>query len=257
MVRVHLYDDARRLEGSSLDQQVSICEISSPTIVIATPHRRNDVLEVHVRESLPRYNVVRLRERKDLSTEALGLLNPDFVFFPHWSWFIPQEVHSRFECVIFHMTDVPYGRGGSPLQNLIVRGHQETMLSALRCVKDFDAGPVYLKRPLSLAGTAEEILQRASALMESMIVEIVERRPSPIPQEGEIVEFKRRQPSQGNVADLDTAQAVYDVIRMLDADGYPPAFLEVGRLRVEFSRAVLRGDMVRADVVIKVRHDGE
>jgi len=37
------------------------------------------------------------------------------------------------------MTDVPYGRGGSPLQNLIVRGHTETKLTALRCVRDLDA----------------------------------------------------------------------------------------------------------------------
>ncbi len=31
----------------------------------------------------------------------------------------------KFECVCFHMTDVPYGRGGSPLQNLIIREPQE------------------------------------------------------------------------------------------------------------------------------------
>ena len=44
------------------------------------------------------------------------------------------------------MTDLPYGRGGSPLQNLIINGHKETMMSALRCVQELDAGPIYLKK---------------------------------------------------------------------------------------------------------------
>ena len=61
-----------------------------------------------------------------------------------------KEIIKRFECVCFHMADVPYGRGGSPLQNLIARGHRETKLTALRMVEDFDAGPVYSKMPLCL-----------------------------------------------------------------------------------------------------------
>ena len=83
-----------------------------PTIVVATPHGRNDHLDRRVRERLSHHDVVRLRERKDLSSEALEQIKPEFVFFPHWSWLIPEEIHSRFDCVIFHMTDLPYGRGG-------------------------------------------------------------------------------------------------------------------------------------------------
>ena len=29
------------------------------------------------------------------------------------------------------MTDLPYGRGGSPLQNLIIRGFESTKISAI------------------------------------------------------------------------------------------------------------------------------
>ena len=72
-----------------------------------------------------------------------------YVFFLHWNWLVPECIWKNHECVCFHMTDVPYGRGGSPLQNLIVRGHTETKLTALRMVAEMDAGPVYAKRPLS------------------------------------------------------------------------------------------------------------
>lgn len=230
--------------------------MATPAIVIATPHSRNDLLEQRVRDRLPHYRLVRLRDRRELSSELLEQIKPDFVFFPHWSWLIPEEIHSRFNCVIFHMTDLPYGRGGSPLQNLIVRGHRTTKLTALKCVAELDAGPVYLKRALSLAGTAEEILRRASASMEDMIVEIVEKRLVPVPQQGEVVEFKRRRPADGNIASLETLEQVFDYIRMLDADGYPPAFLNTEHVHLEFQDARMGEAFVEAKVRIsKQRHD--
>jgi methionyl-tRNA formyltransferase len=230
--------------------------MTTPTIVIATPHSRNDLLEQRVRGRLPNYRLVRLRDRRELAVELLAQIRPDFVFFPHWSWLIPEDVHSHFNCVIFHMTDVPYGRGGSPLQNLIIRGHRTTKLTALKCVSGLDAGPVYLKYPLSLEGTAEEILRRASALIEEMIVEIVENRPIPVPQQGEVVEFKRRRPADGNMASLEKLEQVFDFIRMLDADGYPPAFLKTVHLRLEFNEARLGEGFVEAKVRISKESHG-
>ena len=116
--------------------------------------------------------------------------------------------------------------GGSPLQNLVVRGHTDTMLSALRVEKGLDTGPIYAKRSMSLLGTAEEILLRATQLTEQLMVELVQNEPEPAAQEGEPTPFARRRPADGNVAQLSTLSAVHDFIRMLDADGYPPAFLE-------------------------------
>ena len=67
------------------------------------------------------------------------------------------------------MTDLPYGRGGSPLQNLIIRGGKTTKLFAFRMTEEFDARPNYLKRNLSLEGTAREIFIRANYLSAKMI----------------------------------------------------------------------------------------
>jgi methionyl-tRNA formyltransferase len=222
----------------------------SSTLVIATPHARYDDLERRVASRLPGRRVVRLREARELTVENLASIAPEYVFLPHWSSIIPAEVHSRFTCVIFHMTDLPYGRGGSPLQNLIVRGHADTQLSALRCVAELDAGPVYLKRPLSLEGTAEQILARAAALMEDMVVEIADRRPQPVAQQGEVVAFKRRGPQDGNLELARDARQVYDFVRMLDAEGYPRAFVDAGRFHLEFSDARFEDGVVNARVRI-------
>ncbi len=155
--------------------------------------------------------------------------------------------------MIFHMTDVPYGRGGSPLQNLIVRGHTETKLTALRCVAEMDAGPVYLQRPLSLLGTAEEILIRAGHLIIDMIVTITAVEPMPRRQQGAPTVFERRKPTDGALDQARTISNAYDLIRMLDAEGYPHAFADVGPFRIEFSRATLRPDEVVADVRISLK----
>jgi methionyl-tRNA formyltransferase len=189
--------------------------MTASAIVLATPHHRHDGLETALREKLPGYSIVRIRLREELTFSALEQIKPVFIFFPHWSWLIPQDIYSNFDCVIFHMTNLPYGRGGSPLQNLIVRGHKDTMLSALKCVKELDAGPLYLQQSLALTGTAEETLQRASLLAEMMMIEIIKKGLSPLPQKGEVVEFKRRRPEDGNLESLGELGQVYDYIRMM------------------------------------------
>jgi methionyl-tRNA formyltransferase len=164
-----------------------------------------------------------ITRKEDLTPERLRDLNPRMVFFPHWSYLIPPAIHATWECVIFHMADLPHGRGGSPLQHLIQRGHRETQLSALRCVAELDAGPVYLKRPLCLKGSAAEIFLRAAGLIEAMIETIIRDQPTPQPQQGEPVFFRRCKPEDSDLAQapIQTLNDFFDFIRMLDAEGYP------------------------------------
>ena len=193
----------------------------------------------------------------ELTLARLEELKPRALFFPHWSSRIPREIHENFECIMFHMTDLPYGRGGSPLQNLIARGHRETVMTAFRCVEEMDAGAVYLKRPFNLDGAAREIYRRADRLIEEMIVQIIEEQPEPVEQVGEVVEFRRRRPGDGDLASLQSLERVYDYIRMLDAEGYPNAFLETERFRLEFSGATDNKDNLTAEVRITLRQKSE
>ncbi len=185
--------------------------------------------------------------------EAVERVQPRYVFFLHWHWMVPESIWSRHECVCFHMTDVPYGRGGSPLQNLIVAGKTDTMLTALRMVDAVDAGPVYAKRPMSLQGRAEDIYIRAGQLSFDIMQWMVEAKPEPVPQTGEVVAFQRRKPEQSELPTTGSLSAIYDHIRMLDAPTYPLAFLDCGDFRIEFSSAELQGDVLHAKVVLHKR----
>lgn len=228
-------------------------EIVMNTIVLATPHSRNDPMVESISRQLPGFRIVRVKRVEELTPMNLDKHRPRWIFFPHWSWMIPDSVFNNFPCVVFHMTDLPYGRGGSPLQNLIIRGHKKTKLSALKCVKDLDAGPIYLKRSLVLSGSAEEILRRASDLMVEMVIKIVREEPQPKEQVGDVIIFNRRRPADSNISELRSLDEIYDHIRMLDADGYPPAFVERNGVIYEFSEAENNGQYIDAKVRIKRR----
>lgn len=200
-------------------------------------------------------DVIYVSNKEDVTYDYLQKLQPEWIFFPHWSYMISADVYENFPCVVFHMTDLPFGRGGSPLQNLIARGIYETKLSALKCTAQVDAGDIYIKRPLSLWGTAEEIYLRAAELTKEMIIQIIKENPSPHRQQGKAVVFKRRKPDDGDIGKLTSLETVFDYIRMLDADTYPSAFLENNNLHFEFSRASLRDGYILADVKISLKNN--
>ena len=188
---------------------------------------------------------------EELMRRAQDEPNLRYIFFLHWSWRVPAELWSHYECVCFHMTDVPYGRGGSPLQNLIVAGHATTKLTALRMVEEMDAGPAYAKREMSLEGRAEDIYVRAGELSFEIMCWMIHNNPTAEPQKGAVIGFERRNSGQSVLPEDGSLQLIYDHIRMLDAPTYPLAFLEHGGFRLEFSNAQLLEEEVVAKVVIR------
>jgi methionyl-tRNA formyltransferase len=185
-----------------------------------------------------------------LVIDNIKSISPRYIFFLHWSFKVPDEIINNYECVCFHMTDVPYGRGGSPLQNLIVRGHQDTKLTALKMTQEFDAGAVYCKENLCLAGNAEEIYIRATYLSVQMIQYIIQEQPKPIDQSGEVTIFKRRKPADSEIPEVKDLPKLHDFIRMLDAEGYPHAYIEHQGFKYSFRRSALYDGRIVADVTI-------
>ena len=63
-----------------------------------------------------------IKTKEELNLEYLSKIKPKYIFFPHWSWKVNKEIFENYECIAFHTAPLPYGRGGSPIQNLIIRG---------------------------------------------------------------------------------------------------------------------------------------
>lgn len=170
---------------------------------------------------------------KDLSS-MIAKTNPKYVFFPHWSDIVTDEILDQVECVCFHMTDLPFGRGGSPLQNLISRGLKSTKITSFKMTHEIDAGPIYMKCDLSLAGTAFEIFKASAPICFHMMQQIVLNEPIPTEQGHEPVVFKRRKKTDSKIHKLEKLEELFDHIRMLDAPGYPKAYIIYDNFYIKF-----------------------
>jgi len=216
-------------------------------IIIATIKSWNIANALKLRDDYSdEYKILLITNNADLNYKTISEFNPKYIFFPHWSWIIPEEIYNNYECVVFHITDLPYGRGGSPLQNLIVRKIYDTKISALKVEKDLDAGKIYLKKDYYIRlGSAEEIFINASSIIFSeMIPHILDNNPVPREQTGNPVFFKRRKPEESDMMQMDflSLQEIYDFMRMLDAEGYPKSFIKLGKYKIEFSEVHTKSD---------------
>jgi len=220
--------------------------------IILSEKKWHRELFINLKNKFSQEKWIHIYKKEDFNYENLLLLNPSKIFIPHWSYIISNEIYSNFDCIIFHMTDLPYGRGGSPLQNLIVRGHKSTKISAIKVQNGIDTGDIYLKKDLSLLGTAQEIFNRSSGIIIRMIEEILINNLIPTPQVGEVVKFKRRKPEDSNLESLENLKDIFDYTRMLDGEGYPNAFLETEFFKFEFFDAKLdnKQNSIKANVRI-------
>lgn len=175
----------------------------------------------------------------ELTFKLVNKLKPKYIFFPHWSWKISEDIYTNYECVVFHMSDLPYGRGGSPLQNLILNAVYNTKISALKVDEDFDTGDIYLKEDLDISeGNAQEIFTNASKIIfEIMIPKFLTSNLISTTQIGKVVNFKRRTPQESDINTLKekSLTKIYDFIRMLDADSYPKAYIMLDNFKITYS----------------------
>ena len=185
---------------------------------------------------------------EELNVTFLEDFNPEFIFFPHWNARIPSEILERWNCVVFHTAPLPFGRGGSPIQNLIRLGFSSAPVNALRAVDEIDAGPIYASEEIDLSGSLEDIFTRISVAVRKLISFLVHNHVDPVEQVGEVVNFSRRHRDESQILKSDSARVVYDKIRMVDFADYPRAYINFGQFHLIFTKAALENGVLSARV---------
>ncbi len=112
----------------------------------ALAHSRDWIKRHPKSEEFNGLNLVEISRRKDLNVGLLNEINPRYIFFLHWSWAVESEIFRRYECVVFHTAPLPYGRGASPIQNLILRGIKKAPVCAIKMTEEIDGRLVYKKK---------------------------------------------------------------------------------------------------------------
>ena len=188
--------------------------------------------------------------KKKINIKEIKKLNPTKIFFLHWSKIIPPYLYKNYECIQFHSTDLPYGKGGSPIQNLILRGFEITYLTAFKVNGKIDSGPIYFKKKMKLNGSASEIYERLEKKSLNMINIIIKKNLVPKKQKGKATYFMRRKKHQSEIKkeNLKNLSGLYNFIRMLDADGYPNANLNIRNFKFEFYNAKKKKNYIISQV---------
>ncbi len=207
-------------------------------IIIASLKTWNNKNFKKLTKKFPHFKFFLITKKEYLTFKAIQKINPKYIFFPHWSFIIPKEIYENYECVVFHMSDLPFGRGGSPLQNLILQGIKKTKISALCVNENIDSGDIYFKYDLDISKkSAQKIYKKASKIIFfKMIPQFLKTKPKAFKQNGKVTIFKRRMPKQSNLNSLENPnlEKIFDFIRMLDAPSYPKAFLNLQNFTIEF-----------------------
>lgn len=172
------------------------------------------------------------------------------VLFPHWSWKIPSEILKKFVCIGFHPTDLPFGRGGSPFQNLVRKGINETVITSFLISDQMDAGDILHKSAFKMPQTKIDLIIKAYAnVIEDQIRILMENTIKPRKQVGEVAHFSR---ISNNLLDFEKMELdqIFNEIRMVDGVGYTPAKIEYTNHTLFFSEASLEDGCLTAKVKI-------
>ena len=186
-------------------------------------------------------NMILLDEPKKLTFEYIKKIDPKIIFFPDWSWIIPEKIVKEFQCVCFHESNLPKFRGGSPIQNQIIRNLKKTKTTSFIMNEKLDAGDILLQKDLSLEGSLDDIFSRMIDNDYFLINKIINGKFKKQKQTGKITTYKRRKPEESELETLDHSKKyLYNFIRML-ADPYPNAFIRIGDKKIIFKDVLYDG----------------
>ena len=184
------------------------------------------------------YDFTLIKSKNDLKFSTIKKINPSMIFFPDWSWRVPSKIVNGFSCICFHEAPLPKFRGGSPIQNQIIRGITKTKTTAFIMNEHIDAGDILLQKDLSLDGSIEDIYSRMYENDYSLILKIISGKYTRKKQSGKPTIFQRRKPQDSKLNDLNYSKKyLYNFIRML-GDPYPNAYVQIGKQKIKFKKVL-------------------
>ena len=145
---------------------------------------------------------------------------------------------------------MPYGRGGTPIQNLILKNFKKSPVCAIKMTNEYDAGPIYQKRIVSLSGTLDQIFERISLKILDMIRILIKKKIKPKKQIGKIYRFKRIKKENSEIKNEKNITEIYNKIRMLNADGYPSAYIKFKNIKIFLTNPILKKNSIFCDAKI-------
>jgi len=188
-----------------------------------------------LQEVMPNINFKIIRAKEDYDESIIDEYNPDIILWYGWSWIVPEKVINKYTSLCLHPSPLPQFRGGSPIQNQIIRNIKISAVSIFKMGNGIDNGDVIDQVPLSLLGDIPAIFTRMTDIgftsTYKIITQLERGEQLKLYKQNEDIatEYKRRKPSQSEITidelQNNTVEHIHNKIRMLTGP-YPSAYIK-------------------------------
>jgi methionyl-tRNA formyltransferase len=172
-----------------------------------------------------------------LLAHEIGSESGDFAFYLSFFKIVKPDALPRFRHnLVVHASDLPLGRGWSPLTWQILEGKNSIPIVLFEAADKVDSGPIYLKAMLEFEG--HELLDELRLSLAKKSISLCKEFVSAYPQVVEgaqkqnpvagLPTYRRRAPEDSR---LDINKSLVDqfcLLRVVDNDSYPAFFDHLG-----------------------------
>ena len=162
----------------------------------------------------------------------------DYLFLISCAEIVKKDVRTRYRhTLVIHASDLPHGRGWSPVAWTVLSGDTIVTVSMLEAEDKVDTGAIWAQRCFELQG--HELLQEINQHLFDMELELMEYAidygeaitPRPQATVGSVY-YERRKPSDSRIDPHKSIAEQFDLLRVSD-DVRFPAFFEYRGYRYE------------------------
>ncbi|MBA4450532.1 methionyl-tRNA formyltransferase, partial [Cylindrospermopsis raciborskii CS-506_D] len=163
----------------------------------------------------------------------------DICFYLSYGKIVPPSVLSQFKHnLVVHESELPQGKGWSPLTWQILEGKNDIPVTLFEAAKQVDSGNIYLQQWLHFQGheTIDELRHAQAQSTLELCKEFVREYPDILkrtrPQLGKSSFYPRRRPQDSKLDPHISIGDQFNLLRVVDNERYPAFFEWAGRLYV-------------------------
>lgn len=157
----------------------------------------------------------------------------DFLFLISCHQIVRRQHRAMFRHnLVIHASDLPQGRGWSPMMWEVLSGANRITVSLLNVEDAVDSGAVWRKLVFTLDGT--ELYDELNAKLFAAELKLMDwalencDTASPVEQTGEPTQWPRRTPADSEIDPGAPLAQSFDALRIADPDRFPAFFLYRG-----------------------------
>lgn len=158
----------------------------------------------------------------------------DIAFFLSVEQLVKKDVRARNKHnIVVHSSDLPRGKGWSPLTWQILKGKNDIVNSLFEAADKVDAGDIYLQDAMHFEGheLLPELHEAQGESINHLVLQFVDMYPNIHGRKQEGVEtiYPRRKPENSELDVNQTIAEQFNLLRVVDNERYPAFFRYRGK----------------------------